>query len=65
MLEKFVVRNPAHSGWLVFSRPIDVLIADDPANVIATLVEAERRVIHENLFAALTSPLPMGERGDG
>lgn len=52
MPEKLVIRDSVGSGWLVFSRPLDVLVAEDPADVLATLVEAERRVNDESLFAA-------------
>ena len=52
MLERIVVRNTVDSGWLVFTRPIDVLLARNSAQVLDVLIEAERRVNQENLFAA-------------
>ena len=52
MLERLVVRNAGDSGWLVFTRPIDVLLARNSAQVLDVLIEAERRVNQENLFAA-------------
>ena len=52
MLEKFLVRDTANSGWLVFTDPVDVLQTRNPEEVLATLAEIERRVNEENLFAA-------------
>ena len=52
MLERFVARNTVNSGWLVFSNPEDVLLAQTPAEVLDVLIEVERRVNQESLFAA-------------
>ncbi len=52
MLEKFLVRDAANSGWLVFTDPVDVLQTRNPEEVLATLSEVERRVNEESLFAA-------------
>ena len=52
MLEKFVVRNTVGSGWLVFTKPKAVLIARTPAEVLDVLIDVERRVNQESLFAA-------------
>jgi len=52
MLEKFLVRDTANLGWLVFTDPVDVLQTRNPEEVLATLAETERRVNEENLFAA-------------
>ena len=52
MLEKFLVRDTAKSGWLVFANPIDVILALTPVEVLDALREVERRVNEENLFAA-------------
>jgi len=52
MLEKFLVRNTANSGWLNFANPIDVVLARARGEVLDVLNEVERRVNKENLFAA-------------
>ncbi len=52
MLEKFLVRDAANSGWLVFTDPVDVLQTRNPEEVLATLAAIERRVNEESLFAA-------------
>jgi len=52
MLEKFLVRDAANSGWLVFTNPVDVLQTRSPEEVLATLAEIERGVNEEKLFAA-------------
>jgi para-aminobenzoate synthetase / 4-amino-4-deoxychorismate lyase len=52
MLETFVVRNAANSKWLDFTNPRDVLLARTPAEVLDVLIEVERRVDQESLFAA-------------
>ena len=52
MLEKFLVRDTANSGWLVFTDPVDVLQTRNPEEVLAILAETERRVNEENVFAA-------------
>lgn len=50
MFEKVVLRNA--SGWLIFEEPVEVLTARHPADVLPVLVEAERRVNEDKLFAA-------------
>ncbi len=52
MLERFVVCNTVNSGWLVFTNPKEVLLARTPAEVLDVLIEVERRVNQESLFAA-------------
>lgn len=52
MLEQFVARNTDNSGWLVFTNPKEVLLAQTPAEVLNVLIDVERRVNQENLFAA-------------
>ena len=52
MLERFVVRNTVNSGWLVFTKPKAVLLARTPAEVLDVLIDVERRVNQESLFAA-------------
>ena len=52
MLERIVVRNTVNSGWLDFTNPKEVLLARSPAKVLDVLIEVERRVNQENLFAA-------------
>ena len=52
MLEKFLVRNTANSGWLVFTNPTDVVLTRAQGEVLDVLTEIERRVNEENLFAA-------------
>ncbi len=52
MLKKIVIRNSANSGWLVFTSPVEVLITRDSADVLDLLIEIERRVNEEKLFAA-------------
>ncbi len=44
MLEKFLVRDTANSGWLVFTDPVDVLQTQNPDEVLATLAAIELRV---------------------
>jgi len=52
MLERFLVRDAANSGWLVFTNPIDVVLAQTHGEVLDALSEVERRVNEQNLFAA-------------
>ena len=52
MLERFVARNTVNSGWLIFTNPKEVLLARTPAEVLDVLIEVERRVNQESLFAA-------------
>ncbi len=52
MIERFLVRDTANSGWLVFSNPIDVIVVLTPVEVLDALREVERRVNEGNLFAA-------------
>ena len=51
MLQEVVVRNLENSGWLIFTSPSDVLLTRTPAEVLDVLIEVERRVNQENLFA--------------
>ena len=52
MLKRIVLRETATSQWLIFSKPLRVLLARRSADVLPVLVEAERRVREENLYAA-------------
>ena len=52
MLEKFLVRDTANSGWIVFNNPSDVILAQNQGEVLDALIEVERRVNEESLFAA-------------
>jgi len=52
MLERIVVRNTANSGWLDFTNPKEVLLAWCAADVLDVLIEVERRVNKESLYAA-------------
>lgn len=52
MIERILVRNAVNSGWLVFTDPKEVLLASTPEDVRDILIEVERRVNEENLFAA-------------
>lgn len=52
MLEKLVIRDPHNDQWLLFTGPVDVLLAQRPADVIDILSEVERRVNEHGLFAA-------------
>jgi len=47
-----VLHEPEARTWLDFRHPIEVLVATRPANVLPVLVEAERRVESEGLWAA-------------
>jgi para-aminobenzoate synthetase/4-amino-4-deoxychorismate lyase len=52
MLEKIFIRD-AHSGhWLIFTGPLDVLVASRPEDVLDVMLEAERRVEKQGLYAA-------------
>ena len=50
LLEKVILRNAA--DWLVFADPLEVLAARHSADVLPVLIEAEKRVNEDNLFAA-------------
>jgi para-aminobenzoate synthetase/4-amino-4-deoxychorismate lyase len=52
MVERILVRNAVESEWFVFTKPIDVLLTRNSAQVLDVLTEVERRVNEENLFAA-------------
>ncbi|MBT8077918.1 MAG: aminodeoxychorismate synthase component I [Gammaproteobacteria bacterium] len=52
MLQRIVLRDPAIAQWLIFSDPVDVLIAQRPSEVLPALRAAERRVKNEDLYAA-------------
>jgi len=47
---KLVLRKAA--DWLIFEEPLEVLTARHAAEVLPVLIEAEKRVNEENLFAA-------------
>ena len=51
-LRGIVLRDPAAGRWLRFEDPVDVLASREPAGVPEVLVEMERRVRDEGLFAA-------------
>ncbi|NOX68835.1 MAG: aminodeoxychorismate synthase component I [Gammaproteobacteria bacterium] len=51
MLRRVVLRDTDTSEWLIFSKPVDVLLAKKPQDVLTALSEAERRVNEEALFA--------------
>ena len=52
MLEHIILRDHAISQWLEFSNPVDVLLAQRPADVLPVIRAAERRVRNEGLYAA-------------
>ena len=52
MLHRIVLRDPEISQWLTFTDPVDVLLAQRPADVLPVLRAAERRVRNEGLYAA-------------
>jgi len=52
MLKKIVLRDSHGAQWLVFDQPTDVLSAQSSSEVIDVLLETERRVQAEGLFAA-------------
>lgn len=52
MLSRALLRDPDAGSWLDFRRPVDVLQAVRPADVMPVLAEAERRVESEGLYAA-------------
>lgn len=50
LLENVILRN--RSDWLVFTDPLEVLTAWQPEDVLPAMIEAEKRVDNDNLFAA-------------
>jgi len=50
LLEKVILRDDA--DWLTFTGPSEVLTARQPKDVLPALIEAEKRVDADNLFAA-------------
>jgi para-aminobenzoate synthetase/4-amino-4-deoxychorismate lyase len=52
MLQKVVLRDEIAGEWLIFTKPEQVFIASDIADVLARLGEAERCVQEGRLFAA-------------
>ena len=52
MLDRIVLRNADDSGWQIFEGPLEVLTAQRAADVLPVMIEAERRVNEEDLFAA-------------
>jgi len=52
MLDRIVLRNADDSGWQIFAEPLQVLTAQHAAEVLPVLIEAEKRVNEDNLFAA-------------
>ena len=52
MLDRIVLRNADDSGWQIFEEPLEVLTAQHAADVLPVMIEAERRVNEEDLFAA-------------
>ena len=51
-LKGILLRDPSAGRWLSFDDPVDVLASRDPSRVLEILVEAERRVRNEGLYAA-------------
>ena len=51
-LKGVLLRDPSAGRWLRFDDPDDVLASRDPSRVLDILVEAERRVRNEGLYAA-------------
>lgn len=52
MLNKIVLRDNENSAWLVFEKPLEVFTASHAAEVRPVLLEAERGVNGDGLFAA-------------
>lgn len=52
MLRQIVLRDATAGQWLTFSRPVEVLAAHEPGEVLAVVEQAERRVQEDRLFAA-------------
>jgi para-aminobenzoate synthetase/4-amino-4-deoxychorismate lyase len=52
MLEKIIIRDPHSAQWLVFTDPLDVLVARQPADVLDVMLEVERRVNKHGVYAA-------------
>ena len=52
MLHRIVLRDPEISQWLTFADPVDVLLAQRPADVLPVMRAVERRVRNEGLYAA-------------
>lgn len=52
VLKRALLHDPDARAWLEFRQPVDVLVAARPADVVPVLVEAERRVESDGLWAA-------------
>jgi len=52
MLGRIVLRDASTSEWLTFTNPLFTLVARRSADVLPVLIEAERCVVEENLYAA-------------
>lgn len=52
MLRQIVLRDATAGGWLIFTEPLEVIVARTPSDVCGALASAERRVREEQLFAA-------------
>lgn len=52
MIERLVLHDALNDEWLVFAEPVDLMQARDPGDVLPVLIEVERRVNQEDLYAA-------------